>query len=104
MKLIDLNDDRVYTPADLKRDWAQFACGHSFEIKEGIRMYIHELLNNPEFNFNAPVRILKYLGGDETVTVFDSTVSGDIHFDLMMKSITAINPGDDGVLEIEYAD
>ena len=23
MKLIDLNDDRVYTPADLKRDWAQ---------------------------------------------------------------------------------
>ena len=33
-------------------------------------MYIHELLNNPEFNFNAPVRILKYLGGDETVTVF----------------------------------
>ena len=58
-------------------------------------MYIHELLNNPEFNFNAPVRILK---------VFDSTVSGDIHFDLMMKSITAINPGDDGVLEIEYAD
>ena len=42
-------------------------------------MYIHELLNNPEFNFNAPVRILKYLGGDETVTVFDSTVSGDIH-------------------------
>ena len=57
-------------------------------------MYIHELLNNPEFNFNAPVRILKYLGGDETVTVFDSTVSGDIHFDLMMKSITAINPGD----------
>ena len=24
MKFIDLNDDRVYTPADLKRDWAQF--------------------------------------------------------------------------------
>ena len=24
MKLIDLNDDRVYTPADLKRDWTQF--------------------------------------------------------------------------------
>ena len=23
MKFIDLNDDRVYTPADLKRDWAQ---------------------------------------------------------------------------------
>ena len=67
-------------------------------------MYICDLINNPAFNFNAPFRILKYLGGDETVTVFDSTVSGDIHFDLMMKSITAINPGDDGVLEIEYAD
>ena len=24
MKFIDLNDDRVYTPADLKRDWTQF--------------------------------------------------------------------------------
>ena len=24
MKFIDLNDDRVYTPADLKRDWVQF--------------------------------------------------------------------------------
>ena len=24
MKFIDLIDDRVYTPADLKRDWAQF--------------------------------------------------------------------------------
>ncbi len=67
-------------------------------------MNIHELINNPTFNFNAPFRILRYIGGDETVTMFDSTVSGDIPFDLMMKSITAINPGDDGVLEIEYAD
>ena len=24
MKFIDLNDDREYTVADLKRDWAQF--------------------------------------------------------------------------------
>ena len=24
MKFINLCDDRVYTPADLKRDWAQF--------------------------------------------------------------------------------
>ena len=38
------------------------------------------------------------------VTVFDSTVSGDIHFDLMFQTITAINTGDDGILEIEYAD
>ena len=67
-------------------------------------MYIGDLINNPEFNFNAPVRILKYLGDDKTVTVFDSTISGDIHFDLKFKSVIAINPGDDGVLEIEYAD
>ena len=67
-------------------------------------MYICDLINNPTFNFNAPFRILKYLGDDKTETMFDSTISGDIHFDLMMKSITAINPGDDGVLEIEYVD
>ena len=67
-------------------------------------MYICDLINNPAFNFNASFRILRYLGGDETVTVFDSTVSGDIHFDLMFQTITAINTGDDGVLEIEYAD
>ena len=67
-------------------------------------MYIGDLINNPEFNFNAPLRILWYKGGDETVTVFDSTVSGDIHFDLMFKSITAINTGNDGVIEIEYAE
>ena len=67
-------------------------------------MYIGDLINNPEFNFNAPLRILWYNGGNETVTVFDSTISGDIHFDLMFKSITAINTGDDGVLEIEYAE
>ena len=67
-------------------------------------MYIGDLINNPEFNFNPHFRILRYLDGDETRTVFDSTVSGDIHFDLMFKTITAINTGDDGVLEIEYAD
>ena len=67
-------------------------------------MYICDLINNPTFNLNAPFRILKYLGDDETETMFDSTISGDVHFDLMMKTITAINPGDDGVLEIEYVD
>ena len=69
-----------------------------------LTMYIGDLISNPEFSFNAPFRILSYLGGDETVTVFDSTVSGDMHFDLMFKRIIAINSGDDGVLEIEYAD
>ena len=67
-------------------------------------MYICDLINNPAFNFNAPFRIIWYRCGGKTVTVFDSTVSGDMHFDLMFKTITAINIGDDGVLEIEYAD
>lgn len=69
-----------------------------------LTMYICDLINNPEFNFNAPLRILKYIDGDKSFTAFDSTISSDIHFDLMFKRITAINSGDDGVLEIEYAD
>ena len=64
-------------------------------------MRVTELVNNPEFNFNAPFRILKYIGEDKTVTVFDSTKSADISFDIMFSNISAINPGDDGVLEIE---
>ena len=67
-------------------------------------MYIGDLINNPEFYFNAPLRILWHRGDCETVTVFDSTISGDIHFDLMMRRITAINMGNDGVIEIEYTD
>ena len=67
-------------------------------------MYIHELLKNPTFNFNAPFRILKYIGGDETVTLFDSAASGNIPDELMEESIIAINTGDDGVLEIEFAE
>lgn len=67
-------------------------------------MYIGDLINNPEFSFNAPLRILWDKGGDEFVTVFDSAISGDISFDLMFKRISAINTGDDGVIEIEYLD
>ena len=33
-------------------------------------MYIHELLNNPEFNFNAPVRILKVVFIGSSFTAF----------------------------------
>ena len=66
-------------------------------------MTIGDLVNSRQFNFNAPFRILWYCGEDETVTVFDSTESGDLPFELMQKWITAINTGDDGVLEIEYA-
>ena len=67
-------------------------------------MYIGDLINNPEFYFNALLRILWHRGDGKNVTVFDSTISGDIHFDLMMRRITAINMGNDGVIEIEYAD
>ena len=67
-------------------------------------MYIHELFKNQTFNFNAPFRILKYIGGDETVTAFDSKVSGDIPNGLIWECISAINLGEDGVLEIEFAE
>lgn len=66
-------------------------------------MRICDLISNPEFNFNVPFRIQRYVSGDEPVTVFDSTVSGDISFDIVFQFITAINMGDDGVVEIEYA-
>ena len=67
-------------------------------------MLIHELVNNPEFGFNVPFRIRQYIGDDDTITAFDSTISGDIPFDLMSKHVTAINTGEDGVLEIEYSE
>ena len=70
--------------------------------EKGNSMFIGDLINNPEFSFDAPLRILWNRGGNETVTVFDSTVSGDIHFDLMMRRITAISMGEDGVVEIEF--
>ena len=68
-------------------------------------MYIGNLLNNSEFNFNAPCRVIRYIGpNDEAQTVFDSTESGDFPFDLAFKTISAINMGSDGVVEIEYVD
>ncbi len=66
-------------------------------------MYIHELINNPDFIFDIPFRIISYCEDGRAFTVFDSTVSGDIHFDLMMRSISAITTGDDGILEIRYS-
>lgn len=72
-------------------------------------MRIHELVRNGDFSFNAPFRILKYLGLNdindvETVTVFDSEVNDEIPHDVLMQFIIAINKGADGVLEIEYAE
>ena len=44
MKLIDLNDDRVYTPADLKRDWAQFREEEPENHAESFQIEFFEIL------------------------------------------------------------
>ena len=44
MKFIDLNDDRVYTPADLKRDWAQFREEDPDNHTESFRIEFFEIL------------------------------------------------------------
>jgi len=42
-------------------------------------------------------------GGEGTSTVvFDSTVAGDFPFDLIWRTITTINEGDDGIPELEF--
>ena len=73
-------------------------------LSEGIKMFICDLSNNPDFILNAPFRILCRRSGGETITVFDSDISGDMPFDLMFKTVAAISSGDDEILEIEYAD
>lgn len=68
-------------------------------------MRIGDLLCNPQFNFNVPFRVVRYLGTDDnTEVMFDSEQGADFPFDLEAKWISAINEGDDGVLEIEYVD
>ena len=44
MKFIDLNDDRVYTPADLKRDWAQFREEEPENHAESFQIEFFEIL------------------------------------------------------------
>lgn len=64
-------------------------------------MRIGELLNNPCFPFNADFRIVKR-SENESVLMYDSTLSPDLPFDLMGNHISAINNGSDGIVEIEY--
>ena len=66
-------------------------------------MLVHELLNNPEFTFNPPVRIQKYDFDYDSVNVLweESESSGDIPYDIYGMTISAINMGDDGKVEIE---
>ena len=69
-------------------------------------MRIKELVNNAEFSFNFPFRILKYAGDeddmDKTVLMYDSESPEEMPDDVADRWISAINEGDDGVMEIEY--
>lgn len=67
-------------------------------------MRICELISNPSFCFSVPFRVMRYTNGPDAVPVFDSSESGDVPPDIMMKEVTAIGAGNDGILEIEYTD
>ena len=69
-------------------------------------MRICDLVNNAEFCFNVPFRILEYVGTeddpDKTLLVYDSESPEEIPDDVQNRWISAINEGDDGVMEIEF--
>lgn len=69
-------------------------------------MRIGDLINNPEFSFNVPFRILEYIGTpedpDKTLLMYDSESTRPFPESLGERWISAINQGDDGVMEIEY--
>ncbi len=44
MRFIDLNDDRVYTLQDLRRDWAQFRAEDPDNHAESFRIEFFEIL------------------------------------------------------------
>ena len=66
-------------------------------------MRVCELINNSQFTFNLDFRIVLYdFDKDKTTVLYDSAKEkGDIPFDLMLLSISAINMSDDGIVEIE---
>ena len=69
-------------------------------------MRIRDLVNNMEFSFNVRFRILEYVGTDDdpdkTIVVYDSESLKEIPDDVQNRWISAINTGDDGVMEIEF--
>ena len=69
-------------------------------------MKIKDLINNAEFTFNVPFRILEYVwtedDPDKTLLVYDSESPEEIPDDVNNRWISAINEGDDGVMEIEF--
>ena len=81
---------------------------------EGVR--VGQLIDNPEFSFNVPYRICEYVdirteeqidNGEEIeleeiVWYESSNPAEDVPEDIKRRWISAINIGDDGVLEIEF--
>ena len=81
---------------------------------EGVR--VGQLIDNPEFSFNIPYRICEYVdirteeqidNGEEIeleeiVWYESSNPAEDVPEDIKRRWISAINVGDDGVMEIEF--
>ena len=68
-------------------------------------MRIRDLING-DFSFNFPFRILEYVGTDDdpdkTITVYEGESPEEIPDDVQNRWISAVNEGDDGVMEIEF--
>lgn len=69
-------------------------------------MRVYELVDNPNFSFDPPFRVSRLVVGaapelDEYITLYDSTVSPDLPFDLAFAGIAEIRVGSDGILEID---
>ena len=68
-------------------------------------MRIRDLING-DFSFNFPFRILEYVGTDDdpdkTILVYESESPEEIPDDVQNRWISAVNEGDDGVMEIEF--
>lgn len=68
-------------------------------------MRIRDLING-DFSFNFPFRILEYVGTDDdpdkTITVYEGESPEEIPDDVQNRWVSAVNEGDDGVMEIEF--
>ena len=68
-------------------------------------MRIRDLING-DFSFNFPFRILEYVGTDDdpdkTILVYESESPEEIPDDVQNRWVSAVNEGDDGVMEIEF--
>ena len=66
-------------------------------------MKVRDMIYNHEFTFNLEIRIMKYdFDTDESTILYeDLRDKGVIPEDIMDSWISAVNMGDDGVVEIE---